>query len=311
MHAIGIDVGGTATKIGRVDRSGRLLDLEEKPTVTVSAEAFFDALAAMVGDLGKENASGIGLGLPGLRSKRTGVVDFSPNLPFLNGINVEQILSARVGLPVVGRNDADMSAWGEFACGAGVGASDLACITLGTGVGCGLILNGLPYSGHSGYAGEAGHMIVDPDGLPCPCGGQGCLETVASATGIVALARRRLETDPSGRLQDLGQPLTAKAVHNAALQGDSLALATLDEAGRYLGIACANLIALLNLEIIVIGGGVAAAGELLLEPARTHTRMRTYKAAFDACRIVPAKLGNNAGIIGAALLALGSGVQNR
>jgi glucokinase len=305
MQAIGIDIGGTTTKAGLVDETGEILNLLLQPTVTDSAEALLDTLASMIEELRHlGHLDGVGLGIPGLRSKFTGVIEFSPNLPYLNGVNLETRLSERIALPVVGRNDADMSAWGEFTRGAGVGTTDLACLTLGTGVGSGLILDGHPYSGHHGYAAEAGHMIVDPEGLPCPCGGRGCLETVASATGVVALAQRRLDTHTSSALHDAGNPLTAEAIHNAALKGDPLAIDIFFETGRYLGLACANLINLLNLDMIVIGGGLSAAGELLLKSARIEAQERAYTQSFSGYSISVAKLGNNAGIIGAALLSM-------
>ena len=305
MQRIGIDIGGTTIKAGLVDETGKILKVVDQPTVTRSAEALLDALVSLVEEFTREGQpDGVGLGIPGLRSKLTGVIEFSPNLACLNGVNLETRLSERTSRPVVGGNDADMSAWGEFNFGAGVGTTDLACLTLGTGVGSGLILDGRPYSGHSGYAAEAGHMIVDPEGLPCVCGGRGCLETIASATGVVALARRKMDTQPSSTLHGTGIPLTAKAIHDAALEGDPLSIEVFSEAGRYLGIACANLINLLNLEVIVIAGGLSAAGELLLKSARVEARERAYTQAYADCRITIAKLGNDAGIIGAALLSM-------
>ena len=296
MQAIGIDIGGTTIKAGLVDQDGTVLDTRVRPTVTASSEALVLTLTSLVEDLGRGySPEAIGLGIPGLRSKDTGVIEFSPNLTCLNGVNLEGDFSKRIELPVVGRNDADMSAWGEFLVGAGIGTSDLACLTLGTGVGSGLILNGRPYTGLMGYAAEAGHIVVEPDGLPCPCGGRGCLETVASATGLVNLAREKTKSDES---------LTATSIHKAAREGDTTSLAVIAEAGRYLGIACATLINLLNLEMIVIGGGLSAVGELLLEPARAEAEERTYPQTFSNCRILTSKLGNNAGIIGAALFAL-------
>ncbi len=305
MQAIGIDVGGTTTKAGLVDETGEILEVIIQPTVTESAETLLDALLSMVEELRHLGVpDGVGLGIPGLRSKLTGVIEFSPNLACLNGVNLETRLSERSGLPVVGRNDADMSAWGEFVLGAGVGTTDLACLTLGTGVGSGLILDGRPYSGHNGYAAEAGHLVVDPAGLPCPCGGRGCLETVASATGVTALAQRKLDTHPSSALHSTPNPLTAEAIHDAALKGDPLSIDVFSEAGCYLGLACANLINLLNLEMIVIGGGLSAAGELLLKSARAEAQERAYPQIFSSCRITIAKLGNNAGMVGAALLVI-------
>ncbi len=293
---IGIDIGGTTIKAGRVDETGEIEEVLVEPTPKESADTVLETLSSIVEELSQQGRpTAVGLGIPGLRSKDTGIIEFSPNLTCIDGVNLEGRLSERIGLPVVGRNDADMSAWGEFRIGAGTGTSDLVCLTLGTGVGSGLILNGRPYTGLRGYAAEAGHIVVEPDGLPCPCGGRGCLETVASATGLVTLARKRLNSD---------EPLTATTIHKAAREGDSRSLEVIAEAGRYLGIACATLINLLNPEMIVIGGGLSAAGELLLEPARAEAEERTYPQTFSNCRIVTSKLGNNAGIIGAALFAL-------
>ncbi len=304
MQSIGIDIGGTTTKSGLVDESGEILNFRVQPTVTESAGALLDSLESAVEELSRLGPpDGVGLGIPGLRSKATGVIEFSPNLQCLNGVNIEIQLSDRLGLPVVGANDADVSAWGEFSRGAGRGTASLACLTLGTGVGSGLILDGRPYNGHQGYAAEVGHMIVDPDGLPCACGGRGCLETVASATGVVGMAQQTMDHNPSSELHTLSTPLTAKAIHAAALAGGPDATDVFAKAGRYLGIACANLMNLLNLELIVIGGGLAGAGDLLLKSARLEARQRAYTQAFSECRIVTAELGNNAGIIGAALLA--------
>jgi glucokinase len=305
MHAIGIDIGGTSTKAGRVDETGQILEARQVPTPTQSPKALLDTLLSLVDSFNcREAPIGIGLGVPGLRSKETGVVEFSPNLPCLNGVSIEDTLSRRSGLPVVGANDAEMSAWGEFSIGAGVGSSEMACLTLGTGVGSGLILNGRPYAGHRGYAGELGHVTVDPAGPPCRCGNRGCLETVASASAIVTSARKRLDTDPTSTLHKLKAPLTAATIHEAALKGDRIARETLAGAGRYVGIACAALINILDLEVIVIGGGVAAAGEFLIEHVKSEVSARIYDQVPQSCRIVPATLGNNAGVIGAALRAL-------
>ena len=275
MPAIGIDIGGTLIKAGMVDESGHLVERLDQPTEAHEVSALLTTLRSMVERLRQtREVDAVGLGIPGLRSSDTGVIEFSPNLPCLNGVNLEAMLAEQIQLPVTGRNDADMNAWGEFSVGAGEGTTEMACLTLGTGVGSGLILRGELYSGSQGYAAEAGHMIVETDGLPCPCGGHGCLETVASATGIVRLARRRMQDDPTSALDGIGEPLTAKAIYEVALGGDDRARHVFVEAGRYLGMACANLINLLNLEMIVIGGGVAEAGELLLEPARAEVEAR-------------------------------------
>ena len=294
MSYIGIDIGGTTIKAGRVAENGVLLDSLRHPTEAGDIKVLLHTLSSIVVTLsGEGTIDGVGLGVPGLRSE-TGLIEAAPNVPCLVKQNLEALLLERIELPAVSRNDGNMNAWGEFKVGTAVDVRHMACLTLGTGVGSGLILNGKLYGGSRGHAAEVGHMVVEPDGHACPCGGSGCLETRASATGIVAHARGRVNTDGE---------LTSEDVATAAAEGDAEARKVLKEAGYFLGIACANLINTLNLEMIVIGGGVANAGRWLLGPAVEEARRRSYAETFNACRIVPAKLGSDAGVIGAALFA--------
>ncbi len=293
MSHIGIDIGGTTIKAGRVGEDGVVLESLRRPTETRDVAALVETLSSLVATLSAEGAvDGVGIGIPGLRSE-TGLIEASPNVPCLVKQNLEALLRERIELPTVGRNDADMNAWGEFKVGAAADVRYMACLTLGTGVGSGLILDGRLYGGSRGHAAEVGHMVVEPDGYTCPCGGSGCLETRASATGIVAHA---------GSVKRDGE-LSAEDVATAATEGNATARKVLEEAGQFLGIACANLMNTLNLEMIVIGGGVANAGRWLLDPAIEEARRRSYAETFNACRIVPAKLGSDAGVIGAALYA--------
>jgi glucokinase len=176
----------------------------------------------------------------------------------------------------------------------------MVCLTLGTGVGSGVVIDGTLFNGARGYASEAGHMTIEPDGPACPCGNRGCLEAIASARGIVALARAEFgPRDAEG----LEEPWTAAGLHEAAVEGHPAARRVFERAARALGIACAALVNLLNPEVIVIAGGVAGAGDLLLTPARAEARARAFGFAYDACRIVPGHLGSRAGIVGSALFA--------
>ena len=294
MSYIGIDIGGTTIKAGRVGSDGVVLESLRRPTEATDIAALLGNLSSLVATLSAESVvDGVGIGIPGLRS-RTGLIEASPNVPCLVKQNLEALLRERIQLPIVGRNDADMNAWGEFKVGAATDVRYMACLTLGTGVGSGLILDGKLYGGSRGHAAEVGHMVVEPDGYTCPCGGRGCLETRASATGIVARARDRVR--PHGEL-------SADDLVKAAAEGNADARRVLEEAGQFLGIACANLINTLNLEMIVLGGGVANAGRWLFDPAIEEARRRSYAETFNACRIVPAKLGSDAGVIGAALYA--------
>lgn len=301
MNAIGIDVGGTTIKAGRVGEDGTVLASESRPTPVSDLGALIGALEDLIRGLsGPDRAEAVGVGIPGLRDSRTGQILVSPNIPCLDGAPVESSLAKRLAIPVVTRNDADMSAWGEFVLGAGAGTRHMICLTLGTGVGSGLILDGELYNGSRGYAAEAGHITVDPEGLPCSCGSRGCLEAVASATGIVALARARFD---AVERQALPEPWTAESLAKAASEGHTGAQGVFDEAGRYLGIACATLMNLLNPEAIVLAGGVIASGDLILQPALDEARFRAFDATFGSCRVVPAELGPQAGLIGAALFA--------
>jgi glucokinase len=301
VNTIGLDVGGTTVKGGLVDSSGRVLASASHTTDTTNIDHLTDTLAALVeqlSDNGRVHA--VGIGLPGPRSSESGEILVSPNIPCLTGVQPDKALRRKVDLPIVARNDADMSAWGEFSVGAGAGTRYMVCLTLGTGVGSGIVLDGHLYGGARGYASEAGHMTVDPDGMPCSCGSRGCLEAVASATGIVALARAWLGP---GEREGIPEPWSAEALCRAAAGGHAGAGRVFDQAGRYLGIACATLINLLNPEMIVIAGGVMAAGDLILAPALKEARLRAFDASFAACAMVPSKLGTEAGIIGAALFA--------
>jgi glucokinase len=305
---LGLDIGGTELKAGLVDADGRILRSEHRSAQAGDLAGLIDTIGELLVSVSDDAAPvALGVGVPGLISADRDEVDFAPNVTILNGAPMHALLVEKTGLPVVVRNDADLNAWGEFKAGAGQGTSHMMCLTVGTGLGSGLIVNGSLYSGTSGYGAEAGHIIVDRDGRACGCGGRGCLETVVSATGIVATAREGVDSGKATSLRavlaEAGGPLTAKMVLDAAVTGDQFAASVYTSVGRFLGIACGSLINLLNLEMIVIGGGVSAAGKYLLDPAIEEARSRTYSHTYDSCRIVSGQIGPDAGIVGAALYA--------
>ena len=304
MYYLGLDIGGTAVKAGLIDEHCRVRETRRAPTIIDDLHGFVSKLTTLIRDFQKSaSIDAIGIGVPGLRSSKTHVVETSPNIPCLKNVNLEEMVADQVHIRVVSENDANSGAWAEFVCGAGAGLQHLAYLTLGTGLGSGLILNGSLYTGTSGYGGEFGHTVIEPEGRLCACGKRGCVETLVSATGIVITATEKLKHARRSLLHELPMPLTAEKIYDAAVRGDETALDVFAETGRWLGMACANLINLLNLEMIIIGGGVMASGELLLGTATEVARLHAFAPSFGDCRIVQSKLWPDAGMIGAALLA--------
>lgn len=304
MHYLGLDIGGTTIKAGLVDETGRVLESRTAPTILDDLDGFLSNLTAVIHDFQNSTIDAIGIGIPGLRSSKTHNIETSPNIPCLNNVNLEHRVAEQVHLPIITENDANAGAYAEFVCGAGAGLRHMAYLTIGTGLGSGLILNGSLYTGASGYGAEFGHTVIEPNGgRLCGCGKRGCLETVVSATGIVKTAREKAATAPQSALHEMPEPLTSEMIFHAAARGDGAALEVFKETGRYLGLACANLINLLNPEMIVIGGGVMASGDLLLEIARDAARQQAFAPSYRDCPIVKSKLWPDAGMIGAAMLA--------
>jgi glucokinase len=304
MYYLGLDVGGTTTKAGLIDEKSDVLESRTAPTIVDDINGFISKLTELIRDFQKSRAiDGIGIGVPGLRSSKTHVIQTSPNIPCLKNVNLDQLVADKVHIEVVTENDANTGAYAEFVCGAGAGLRHMAYLTLGTGLGSGLILNGRLYTGASGYGGEFGHTVISPEGRLCGCGKRGCIETLASATGIVATATEKLKDGGGSLLRDIPPPLTAERIYEAAARGDELAREVFRDTGRWLGMACANLINLLNLEMIILGGGVMASGEVLLGRANDVARQYAFAPSFADCRIVQSKLWPDSGMIGAALLA--------
>ncbi|HYG56822.1 MAG TPA: ROK family glucokinase [Symbiobacteriaceae bacterium] len=310
--ALGVDLGGTAIKAGVVTHKGEIIGRGERATevhlgaagvvgnMARAAQAAMEAACIAVGDL-----EGAGIGAPGICDGPRGVVVEAVNLHWKN-IPVAEMLKAELDIPVFLDNDANCAMLGEQWCGAAMGSNHALMLTLGTGVGGGLILDGRIYHGFRGWAGEFGHMPAVADGLPCNCGRRGCLETVASASAMANTARREIEAGRAPymaeRAKEQGGKVDARLVITAARAGDEPARKVLRDAGEHLGLLLAGLVTALNPELVVVGGGGSHAGDFVLEPARELVRARAMPGVADVVRIVPAELGNDAGLIGAASL---------
>ena len=309
--AVGVDVGGTKLATALVAGDGTVLDAARFATPETSAAAILDVIVSSVDDFTTRHHLGavpVGVGAAGLID-RQGVVRYSPNLPW-SEFPLQRELAARVSGPVTVDNDANVAAYAEYRSGAGSPArSSMIMLTLGTGVGGGIILGNRLVRGAGGMAGELGHIAVCEGGPLCPCGARGCLEAVASGTAIARFAQEALAqgTIPAGSaLADLRpEEITGKEVTIAAHAGDATAIGILATAGRWLGVGIASLIAAFDPEVVVVGGGAMQAGELVLGPARESAQDRLLgRGHRELAPILPASLGDHAGVVGAALLAL-------
>jgi glucokinase len=292
----GFDFGGTQLKYGLVGRDGAILFKDKIPTPS-SATNFIDRLPAIWADLkarSPEPIAAAGFGFPGIYDVRRGRIRQSPHCAGLDEFDLAPALAQVLDVPFIVDNDANLAALGEWAHGAGRGTSSLVVMTIGTGVGAGIVLEGRIWGGVRGFAGEIGHVSIRPDGLECPCGNRGCLETEVSARAILR-RYRELSSDGDG--------LTPEEICRRAAAGDEAARRAFIEAGTSLGLGLSLLINVLNPEMILIGGGIMTAGDLLLGPAVAEAGRRSYRAAFEACTIRPTALGNDAGLVGAAARA--------
>ncbi|MCB0894762.1 MAG: ROK family glucokinase [Nocardioides sp.] len=308
--ACGIDVGGTKIAGGVVDEDGRVLEEQRVVSPATDAEAIEEAIAGLVADLrSRHDIATVGVGAAGYVDKARAVVLFAPNVAWRNE-DLKGELEKRVELPVVIENDANAAAWGEFRYGAAHDAEDLLLVTVGTGVGGGLVLDGEVYRGANGVGAEIGHMRVVPNGILCGCGKHGCFEQYASGSALVREARSLALSGAQiaqGMLQRAGGDLnriTGPLITEAAQAGDAGAIQQLAELGRWLGEGIASLAEVLDPEVVVIGGGVSEAGDLLLEPTRVAFAGQLVGRGFRPIpQIRKAQLGNHAGLIGAADLS--------
>jgi len=318
--AIGIDIGGTNVKLGLVDERGRVLLRDTFRTEHArSRTEMLDKLASHIAVLAAEartrglRLSGVGIGAPGPIDVERGYVYFFPNIPGWKDTPLKKILEKRLRLPVFVDNDANAMALGESlfgagrpSAGSGRAARNIIFLTLGTGVGGGLVIGGKLFHGSTFSAAEIGHMVVDPAGPLCACGNRGCIEAFVGNGYFVREVRSRLQKEKSilRRWVKEGKELTPKLVQEAAKQGDAFSKAQWKRTGERLGTFLAGLANLLNPERIVLGGGIALGGELVLAPVRAALKKKAFPIASRFVKVVPAVLGNDAGLVGAAALAL-------
>lgn len=290
---LAVDLGGTNLRMAAVDHEGAVLHLERSPTPDgVRPDRLMEILAAMADKCidnvpGNRRLAGFGAGVPANITPE-GVLKNLPNVPSLEGMDLKRSLTARFNVPTVLENDATAAAIGENWLGASRAVRDSILITLGTGVGGGIILDGQPLRGIDGTAGKIGHICVEPKGVPCDCGGRGCIEQYASATAVVRMATQ------AGL-----DAATSLEVYRAARGGDERARRVFQTVGYYLGIVIAGLLNTLNPEMVVVGGGAAAAWDLFIDPLTYEMTERAFSEPVNRVRVVRSELGDNAGILGA------------
>ncbi|MGD2120986.1 MAG: ROK family protein [Gemmatimonadota bacterium] len=312
---LGLDIGGTNVVVGLVPmEGGEPRGLRRLPTrsedggqevvrraVAAAEDSMAEVLAAEGGR--RTQVAGIGIGAPGPLHRKTGILLEAPNLGWKD-FPLQQLVSDQLGLPATLDNDANCATYGEWWMGAGRGSSILVGLTLGTGIGGGLVLNGEIHHGASDVAGEFGHTTIDSTGRKCKCGNYGCLEAYASGPNIAARAAEGIEAGAESIMTDLvgGElgKITAATVYEGVVLGDSYAREVMNETAKFLGVGVANLINALNPDAVVIAGGVTRAGDHLFIPLKKEVRKRAFRSAVEACRILPAALPETAGVIGAA-----------
>lgn len=316
--SIGIDIGGTNTAFGLVNRRGDILvqdrlHTQDYATPELFVQAIYKSLKPHIEQYGNDLINGIGAGAP-IANHYTGEILMSANLLWKGAIPLQQLLRDTFGLPATITNDANATAIGEMTYGAAKGMKDFIIITLGTGVGSGFVANGQLIYGHDGFAGELGHVIVVRDGRLCGCGRKGCMETYASATGIVRTAMELIalhEDDPLPEQEDWllnvfrrGGEISSSGIYKAAVAGDPLAIEIFEFTGKILGETLANAVAITSPEAIILFGGLAKAGDFILKPTKKYMELNLLSVYRDKIDIIPSGLSErDAAILGAAALA--------
>lgn len=311
---LGIDLGGTKILTAVIDAEGKMLShdhivtpaKEGHETVIKSILESTDRALSQAG-ITVTSLSAIGIGAPGLSNPETGVLLTSPNLPGWRNVPLRDIIENELGRKAFLINDANAAALGELLFGSGRGAQNIIYITVSTGIGGGIIIDGKLYTGSIGTAGELGHMVIDSEGPPCNCGNRGCWETLASGTALARIARQRIQEGAPTSILKLAagdsDKIDAEVVHQAARTGDKLANELIHQIAYYLGVGLANLVNIFNPEVIVIGGGLSNLGDLLLKPAFEEAERRAFKPAYQSVRFTSAELGRCSGVLGAAAFA--------
>jgi len=310
-----VDIGGTKIIISVLSPEGEviarqyLLTLADQGPQSV-IERMFSAIDQLLEEKDVKSAQlrAISLATAGIIDIKQGLITTSPNLPGWENIALRSIVEEKYKLPTFLLNDADAAALGEHRYGVGKGLSTLILLTLGTGIGGGIIIDGRLYLGATASSAEIGHMVIDANGPECKCGHSGCLETLASGTAVAREAISKINQGEKTTLVDRVngniEEISAETVYLAAIEGDPLSLEAIAKAAYYLGIGVVNLVNIFNPEMVVMGGGMANMGDLLLEPVREKVKERAFPFLAKEVRIVPAQLGNDAGIFGAAAFAL-------
>ena len=308
---IGIDVGGTKVLGGVVDENGKVIATARKDTPRQGGSALTQTIADIAKELMQSHdVESVGVSAAGFVSSDRKTMLATPNIADWNGVNLDEELTRLIGLDVIIENDANAAAWGEAKFGAGRNQDHMMMLTVGTGIGGGVVVNGALYRGAFGIAAEFGHMRVVPDGHLCGCGARGCFEQYASGNALLRHAREAISASPEiarnllSRGDGTVEGLTGKAITEAARDGDSVALAAFNTTGQWLGAGIATLSVILDPACVVIGGGVIDAGEILLKPTREALeRTMPFAGKHPYPQIIAAELGNEAGLVGVADLA--------
>jgi len=304
---VGVDLGGTNIKAGLVRADGTVLyrmhlstDSEKGPGGVADriAEAVLDCVEHAEG--GAAGVNGVGIGSPGPLDLKRGIVIFAPNLAGWENVPLRDMVYERTKMPCTLENDANAAALAEQWAGVGKGCDSLVIFTLGTGIGGGIVLDGKVLHGFRDVGAEIGHMSINPDGPVCGCGNKGCVEAYASATAMVRRMKEAIAAGSKTPLAEKGDALTARDIYEAAVAGDQAARENMARTGFYLGIAIANILHILNPEVIAMSGGVSAAGDLLMDPIMDTLRERAIPASLEGVKICWASLGEDTGVIGAA-----------
>lgn len=308
-YYLGVDLGRT-TRIAIVDGEGKIQYQTRVATNLTGGRALVCHLLEEIILLQKTSGYSIvamGVGLPGLIESATQQVKILPNLPDVSSINIHAEMVSATGLPVIFDNDANAATYGEWRCGAAKHSNNAVYISVGTGIGGGIILGGALQRGAIGYGGEFGHVKVGVESMECSCGSAGCLETVASGPNIVRRTREMVFNNPtfmrSPLASKMSSRLTCEDIIEAASHGDELAIRVMNDTANYLGTAIANVINILNIDLIVLGGPVMAAADLLLGRIREYSSKRCFPQLYECCKIVATELGDDAGVIGSAMMA--------
>ncbi len=314
LPILAIDIGGTKIITAIISDEGQVMAKEYCPTLADEGpqavlDRIFSTLDHLLGssNMAPSQLNGLSIAAAGAIDFGKGIVTLSPNLPGWRDIPLRDIVKERYGINTFLLNDASAAVLGEHRFGAGRGLNNIIYITVSTGIGSGILINGELYLGASGGAGEVGHTTIDVNGPKCSCGNTGCLETLASGTAVAREAIRRIKAGEKSSLTEIAggkvEDITAEEVSIAAQGGDSLASEIISQAATYLSIGLLNLVNIFNPEMIIVGGGMSNMGDLLLNPARQVVKERAFQLLAKAVRIVVAELGNNAEILGAAVFA--------